>query len=313
MQIGHLRQGIYARIYSMKHVFIVNRISGKGAALSLTDVIRKCAEEAGLDYEIRITDYEGHAKQIASEYSDPETVIYAVGGDGTILEVLNGMDHSLPFGVIPAGSGNDFYRYFDNGRREEMSELIRHVIAAEPIDVDLGINDHCEFINTTSIGLDAMIADDAVKLIRRTFLSKGPSYILSILRNLITFRRTKMRLLIDGKQEEGTFLIVACMNGKYYGNGVKAAPSADLSDGLFDLVMVRDIGRFRSYALVGKYMSGKHEGDPNIVIRRCRNIHIESDEEMSIQSDGENYTARSLDIRMQEKAIHLKMPKEKNS
>ncbi len=313
MQIGLLRQGVYDRINDMKHIFIVNRISGKGAAFSLVDTIQKIAEEKALDFELHITDYEGHAKQIASQYHDPDTVIYAVGGDGTILEVLNGMDHSLPFGIIPAGSGNDFYRYFDNGLREDMPSLIRHVIEAEPIDIDLGITGMMEFINTTSFGLDAMIADDAVHFIRKTILPKGPSYILAILKNLISFRRTKMRLNIDGEYEEGTYIIVACMNGRYYGNGVKAAPSADLTDGYFDLVLVKDIGRFRSYALVGKYLSGKHEGDPNIVIRRCQKIHIESDEDMSIQSDGENYSARSLDIFLKEKAIHLKMPLKKNS
>ncbi|MBQ1477232.1 MAG: YegS/Rv2252/BmrU family lipid kinase [Erysipelotrichaceae bacterium] len=292
----------------MKHVFIVNKISGKGAAYGLVEEIKKIAEEKKLDYTLHITEYEGHAKQLASQYHEEDTIVYAVGGDGTILEVLNGLDKRVTMAIIPAGSGNDFYRYFDNGNRKDYAVLIREVIEAPVIECDYGISDRMEFLNTASFGLDGAINFDASYLIRNTVITKGPAYILSILKHIILMRKTPIRMIVDGEEYEGKYLIVAIMNGRYYGNGVKAAPNASIDDGVFDLVAARDNGRIANYGMFINYMTGKQEKDRRILMKHCKKVDIYSPEEMYIQCDGENFKSKELHLQIAEKGLKLKKP-----
>ena len=95
----------------MKHIFIVNPISGKGKTLKTVDRIKKVCEEEHLDYEIHYTEYPQEATKIARKYRFTKNIIYSVGGDGTLNEVLNGIVGTKNLlGVIPSGSGNDFYK-----------------------------------------------------------------------------------------------------------------------------------------------------------------------------------------------------------
>lgn len=95
----------------MKHIFIVNPISGKGKTLKTVDRIKKVCEEEHLDYKIHYTEYPKEATKIARKYRFSKNIIYSVGGDGTLNEVLNGIVGTKNLlGVIPSGSGNDFYK-----------------------------------------------------------------------------------------------------------------------------------------------------------------------------------------------------------
>ena len=98
----------------MKHIFIVNPTSGKGDGKRAAAAIQKEIEQNHLDGEIRLTEYAGQAQKLAAEIKpDPETIVYAVGGDGTIWEVLNGLPPGLRMGILPCGTGNDYYRMID--------------------------------------------------------------------------------------------------------------------------------------------------------------------------------------------------------
>ena len=95
----------------MKHVFIVNPTAGSGRALKVSNNIKRVCEEENLDYEIIFTNKVGEATKIVKKMKNEKNIIYSVGGDGTLNEVLNGiMGSKNMLGVLPAGSGNDFYR-----------------------------------------------------------------------------------------------------------------------------------------------------------------------------------------------------------
>ena len=133
----------------MKHIFIVNPVSGAGRGEKIGKKIESVAPELGLDYEIHYTTRGHEATEIAKKYKKEEDIIYGVGGDGTLLEVLNGIVGSKNMlAVIPAGSGNDFYRSIEN--REEMS-----------FPVDVGKVNDLYFLNCCSIGIDAEIGHNA--------------------------------------------------------------------------------------------------------------------------------------------------------
>lgn len=292
----------------MKHIFIVNSISGKGKGLKIAKIIDEVCKELHLDYEMRYTQYAGHTTEIAQEYSAKDDVtLYAVGGDGTLLDVVNGMDPKIALGAIPGGSGEDFLRYF-NLDTSNMKQYIIDTIKAEPISIDIGQTDKMKYLNTTSFGIDATINENASEMIRKTIITKGPAYIISIIKNAIALNATKTKLIVDGKQMNGDYLVVCCMNGKYYGNGVCSAPKANIMDGYFDLVLLEKIKGAKIYKILVNYLTGNGEKSPEIKILHAKHVIVDTDEIINIQSDGENYKSNHLEIKMLESYLKLKIP-----
>lgn len=295
----------------MKHIFIVNSISGKGKAFRSIGTIKQVCEELKLDYEIIPTEYAGHTQEIASKYKASDDVtLYAVGGDGTLLDVVNGMDNNIALGAIPGGSGEDFLRYFHLDS-SNLKQYIIDTIKAEPISVDIGQTDKMKYLNTTSFGIDATINENASEMIRKTIITKGPAYIISIIKNAIIMKATKTKLTVDGQQLNGNYMVVCCMNGKYYGNGVCAAPKSDLTDGFFDLVLLEKIKGLKIYKILINYLTGNGEKSPEIKVIHAKHVVVDTDEIINIQSDGENYKSNHLEIKMLEGYLKLKIPASK--
>lgn len=292
----------------MKHIFIVNSISGKGKGLKVANLIEEVCKEMGLDFEIKYTKYSGHAKEIAKSYKASDNVIlYAVGGDGTILEVVNAMDKDIVLGVIPGGSGEDFLRYFKLDTKD-LKQYIINTISANPINIDIGQTDRMKYLNTTSFGIDATINEEASQMIRKTILTKGLAYIMSIIKNAIIIKPTHAKINVDGVTYDEDFLIVSCMNGRYYGNGVCAAPNSDIQDGCFDLVLLRNIKGLKKYKILINYLSGKSNKIKEIEIIHAKHVIVDTDYGINIQSDGENYKSNHLEIDMLESYLKLKIP-----
>ena len=292
----------------MKHIFIINSISGRGQGPKLLSLIKEISEAQGLDYLTEMTTHPGHARELAQQYSALEdTCLYSVGGDGTLLEVINGIDTDTPLSVIPAGSGNDFYRLIGPDP-SDYRKILSDSLSAEIRRIDIGENDRMRFLNTTSFGMDADVNAYASNLIRRTMITKGPAYLLGILNNMFILRPKHVKMKVDEQELEGDYLIVSCMNGRYYGNGIQAAPESDLQDGYFDLCLLENMPRRRAYPFLAKYLQGKHLGTKGFSVIRCKKIDFLLSEETSCQSDGENFTASALSIKIKERFLALKAP-----
>lgn len=277
----------------------------------MAPTIEEVCKEMKIDYELIFTQYHGHIKEIASKYKPEDDVtIYSVGGDGTILEILNGLDSQIPLGAIPGGSGEDFFRYFSLDT-SDIKQYIKDVINAKPINIDIGQTSKMKFINTTSFGIDATINENASEMIRKTILTKGPAYIISIIKNVIAMKATKTHLVVDGKTIDGNYLIVCCMNGRYYGNGVCSAPHSDIQDGYFDLILLEKIKGFKVYKTLINYLTGNVDKSLEIKTIHAKNITIDTDENVNVQSDGENYKVNHLEINMKESYLKLKIPAKK--
>ena len=108
----------------MKHIFIVNPVSGAGRGKKIGENIERVAPEMGLDYEIHYTTRGHEATEIAKRYKKEKNIIYSVGGDGTLLEVLNGIIGSKNMlAVVPAGSGNDYYRNIKDREEQVKNDI----------------------------------------------------------------------------------------------------------------------------------------------------------------------------------------------
>lgn len=293
----------------MKHLFIINKISGKGAALKAIPYIEEICQKEKLDYEIKVTQYPDHGKDIIKEYNSYKDItIYAVGGDGTFLEAINNINPDIPLGLIPCGSGNDFYRYFGGVNKDLKANIINTIHAKERL-IDIGQSNVMKFANTTSLGIDAKINYDASKMIRKSFITKGPAYVLSIIYNAIFLKSLNVKMIVDGKNRDGEYYIICNMNGSYYGNGACAAPLAKVDDGYFDLVLFKKANRLKVYKTLVKYLKGKATIKDGVEVVRCKEVIIDSNDEMTCQSDGENYLTKHLDLHMLPKYLKLKVSK----
>lgn len=269
----------------MKHVFIVNPVSGKAdASGTLVPQIIEAAKSLGEDYEILLTEYPGHAVELAADQAETgeEVRLYACGGDGTFNEVIRGArSHAnAAVGCIPCGSGNDFVRNF--GGREAFLDLKR-MMRGQAVDIDLIQTEKGIATTICSAGLDAQVAYGIPKFRRLPFCGGTMAYNLSVVQSICGPLGHHLRVRADDEIITGDFLMLAICNGRAYGGGYIAAPEADMQDGLLDLVLIRRIGRVAVARVIGGYKKGAHIQHGQIapayrniaMFRRVRRVEVE--------------------------------------
>ena len=244
----------------MKHIFIVNPVSGRSdASQVLVPRIIQAAQAAGVDYQIELTRAPHHATQLARQYAwqDGESRIYACGGDGTLNEVLAGAWDSprAQVGCVPCGSGNDFVRNFSD---PEAFLDIDAQLRGDSTAIDLVRADRGVAAAICSAGLDAQVAYGIPKFRRLPLCGGQMAYNLSIVQQVCGRLGRRLRIVADGREYTGEYLMAAVCNGVSYGGGFRAAPLARMDDGLLDLVLVKKVSRLRIARVVGMYKAGEH-------------------------------------------------------
>lgn len=282
----------------MKHIFIVNPISGKGKTLKAVDRIKKVCEEENLDYEIYFTEYPKDATKIARKYRFTKNIIYSVGGDGTLNEVLNGIVGTKNLlGVIPAGSGNDFYK------------TLSKIDEEYPV-IDIGkVNDRY-FINIISIGIDAEVANN-VSLMKKRKVPTNQIYNASLIYTFFKYKYKDIELSIDEKeQKKGKCTILTICNGQVYGGGYKIAPSAKLTDGYFDVYYVEKVNKPQLPSLINMLKQGIHEKHNKVHKSQATKIKFKCDKELVCNIDGEIMTDKKFNVKIIPNAITIYNNKE---
>lgn len=299
---------------NIKHLFIVNPVAGNGIAIKMTGTIHKLFKELKLkyqdiSYEIVYTKEEGHATQIAKKYSAMgDYRIYAVGGDGTLNEVLNGMMGSgSSLGCIPGGSGNDFIKSlvetFDRRR------ILMNTVLGQVEEIDVPSVDGRYFINIASMGFDASVVNNVEKWKNIKYLPNKFAYLASVLDTAKDFQNLSLKIVVDGKEIVTEAFMVAIANAKYYGGGIKIAPEADYKDGLLDVLLVRDINRAKIMKFLPKAIPGKHMGLEEVTLLRGKQIDLYSDEPVFVNIDGELEARREAHFVMGEKKVKFIVPR----
>jgi diacylglycerol kinase (ATP) len=277
---------------------IVNPAAGAGKTGKLWPRLMGLFRGQGLRFEHDITEAPGHAIQLANEAARKgfETVV-AVGGDGTINEIVNGLYTaggiaSTTLGIVSTGTGSDYIRTIGVPRRYE--EACRRLLSPEKMTVDLGVAEYeCNgrraerlFVNFAGMGFDA-------EIVRRTtqqFKSLGslPSYLMGLLATLFTYRNRDIKLVIDGEAADRRVCTVIMNNGRYGGGGMNTAPGASVTDGLFDVLIVADLDKPDLLRSLPRIYKGTHLTHPKVSLKRARMVEVTSgDGGMYLQADGE--------------------------
>lgn len=292
----------------MKHLFIINPKAGKGKALEIIPEIKKIFKEIEGEFIIEITERPGHATELVENYVKEENYrVYAVGGDGTLNEVLNGMVNSSScLGVIPNGSGNDFVRSIYE--KTAFKNMLKSTILGKTKQIDVvKINDRY-FINISSIGIDAEVVCNARKLKSLPLISGGLAYILGVFITIFKYKCRYIQLKIDDKEIESTITLLAMANGKYYGGGMKVAPYADLEDGILDLCIINKLSRIRMLTLFPKLIKGNHEEIKEVSFYKGRKITLSSKEEIAVNIDGEIIKSQQIQCNIIPQGIKVIIP-----
>lgn len=276
----------------MRYIFIVNPESAKGNSMKVIANIEKVCKKENLPYEICYTLAPGDATKLTLNYKEEENVIYSVGGDGTLSEVLNGMIGTKnKLGVIPAGSGNDFYRTLQEFGQKEFK-------------ADVGLINNKYFLNIACVGIDAEVANN-VPIMKKKNIQVKNLYTASILYTFVTFRFKEIQFQAKEQIQKSKFTILSICNGRYYGGGYPIAPRADLEDGYFDVYYADRLSKLVIPRLLLKLKKGKHEQDKRIHHFQTKELQIKSSTPIRFNIDGETVAGTNFKIKILPRAINI--------
>ncbi|HJW48964.1 MAG TPA: diacylglycerol kinase family protein [Candidatus Limnocylindria bacterium] len=275
---------------------IVNPAAGDGAGARVGADLAHELESSGFKLEIIRTPAPGEAARIAREASaDGCRTVIAVGGDGTANEIANGLvGTGTALALYPIGSGNDFARALGYPRKRR--DIARFLAGARRRVIDVGEVNGRIFVNAAGVGIDGHVAERVEASARVVGPALG--YFVGALVSIATYRPQPMRLQIDGQALEGKHLLVVAANGTHFGSGMHVAPKAKVDDGLFDIVVAGDLGRWSSLVALAKLYRGTHVNGRDVLAFRGRSLDVELERELPAQADGEPLRARSLSVRM---------------
>ncbi len=252
----------------------------------------------------RGTEYPGHATEIVATADGQYDRIVALGGDGTIHEVINGLmqvpaDQRPKLGVVPVGSGNDF-AYGIGIRLDNPQEATRTALTGLPRRVDIGrITDATGrseyFGNVCGIGFDAAINIRSRKI---TWTHGFMMYLTATLQTIaLNFDTPHLRVSYDGGGFDLPTMMITIGNGPREGGGFMTTPDARVDDGLFDFMYIGKVSRPRMLQLVTKVMNGTHVREPEIQVRQTKRLTIDSDRALPIHVDGELFAPYEAGVR----------------
>ena len=276
---------------------ICNRSSGRGGVAKCLPEVEKHLKERELEYKFVYTEHAGHATEIAREaLKSGSRFLAAMGGDGTVHEVVNGMiENDKPinpeavFAVIAAGTGSDFIKTF--GIPATPSHAVAHLDGPESFAVDIGKivyqQDGVEtvryFANIAEAGLGAECVARAARLPRWL----GPTvYFFAFWLTMRKHRVARVSVDLVDRKYEGYMNNLVVANGQFFGGGMKVAPKAAPTDGVLD-VQIEHARKREAIALIPKIYKGEHVPHPDIEEAKRVRLSIEADRPLLIEADGE--------------------------
>jgi YegS/Rv2252/BmrU family lipid kinase len=295
-------------------VLIANPNAGRGTVEAALPRIESVLENHNLGYRIVRTTHPGHATQAARQaLQQGERFLVAVGGDGTVHEVVNGMVKDggpvaadAVLGVVAAGSGSDFVRSF--GLPDDAAKAAARLAGDEIRTIDVGTvtcadgETRC-FVNIAEVGLGAAVVARAANLGR--FLG-GARYAAGFWLTLPGFRPATVRLDANGQYRAWRAYNVVVANCRFYGGGMQISPNSDPSDCLLDILVMTG-PKSDSFTTLPKVYKGTHLPHRNIAELRAAQLSIEAEPGFGVEADGELLGATPASFGLIPGAIRLKV------
>lgn len=298
-------------------VFVVNPASGNGAAGKTWAQTRELVAGHGLDGDALVTEGPGHAVELARRAAENGTgLVVAVGGDGTINEIVNGLVTAarpgVELAVLPCGTGDDFARTFGIPTDVEKALAVAASGRARPVDVGhakYAVGEGTAeryFTNFAGAGISGAIARRGARTSRR--LGAKAAYMWATATVFVRWSSVPMRIELDGETREGPMFEVVISNGMYTAGGMKIAPDARPDDGYFDAVLIGDISKADFVTTFPKIYRGRHTSHPKVDVVRASAISVDASEALPVVLDGEQPGTTPARFEIVPGALKLRVP-----
>ena len=288
---------------------IVNPVAGGGRTLRSLGWLR---ERLALRPEARleVTSRRGEAEALAADAARAgHDRVIAIGGDGTVQEVVNGLlagERPPELGIVPLGSGNDLARSL--GLPADPAAAWRIAIGSGTRGLDVararnGSGAERWFASAGGIGFDAQVA--AAMTDRRGWQAGRAGYLLTTISELRRYGNRPITLDIDGTSTSHVVLLVAIVNGSYYGGGMRIAPDARTDDGLLDVCVVGDISRLTAMRQLPNLYRGTHVRNAQVTTLTGRAVEVDGEQETRVHLDGEPFGGLPLRVSLVPRALEV--------
>ena len=301
---------------------ILNPMADMGRAWNVARELRPIVNEYEGKTDWSGTVYPGHAIELAKQAGEEGyDLVVALGGDGTVHEVVNGLmqidaAHRPALGVVPIGSGNDFG--YINKIPTSPNKAMALALNGEPSRIDLGLmtdeNGRQEYIdNTLGIGLDAIVTIRSHRLpIVRGFMM----YLTAVIQTIfLNSKPMKMKIKSEDKEWDKEVFMLVLANGPREGGGFTMTPNARPDDGVLDYMIADNISRLMQFRMIPEFMNGTQERFDEVEIGQFKKISLSSEQPLYIHIDGEIYTSfgsnlRGLSVEIVPNALEVIRPKQ---
>lgn len=285
--------------------FIVNEASGRGRAGRQWRRLKTALREKNVAFQSWTTHGPGQARQLAAQVSrtsDGLVRLVVVGGDGTINEVLNGIEdfERVALGVVPFGSGNDFVRGLGLPK-QPLAALERALTADGEKRIDIGqvtIGDAAprRFAISAGVGMDAWICAQVEASRAKAWLNRLG--LGSFVYGLMTLSAVRHLATVTGSVQMETpqgilwrdldaLIFLACMNFPWEGGGVPVAPGASAMDGFFSVCLAEGLTRLETLARLPLLAMGRHSHTRGVSLHKASRVVVRLEQPLYVHTDGE--------------------------
>ena len=269
-----------------KIVFILNPISGTHSKKEIPELIERTLDHELYDPELRLTEYAGHASEIAKECANEGIdIVVAIGGDGTVNEVARSLVHTqTALGIIPCGSGNG-------------------IINACKIEAfDYGVINDLPFFCTCGMGFDAFISLKFAEAGKR-----GPvTYLENVLKEGLIYRPETYEVEDESGTKKYKAFLIACANASQYGNNAYIAPGATMQDGELDVIIMEPFNALDAPQVAADLFMKTLTNNSKIKTFRTKRLHITRSEPGAIHYDGDPImTGKDIDVHIEPQGIRI--------
>jgi diacylglycerol kinase (ATP) len=303
----------------MKTVAIVNPTAGYRRASRLWPRLLASLGALGVNVATWWTEWPGHAETLAARARRQGfDRVVAVGGDGTLLEVVNGLwwepGGPLPsVGVVPFGTGCDYVRSFDLGRG--LRDKVISALGQPTLAVSLGLvrlqgydgrPRQRVFVNVLGLGIDAQVIAGFRQ--QRLRLPGKTGYFLSGFKELGRLRQHRITGALDGRPLETDAMLVAIGLGRYFGGGMMITPGASPLSGHFQVVLAQKLSRLELLGLLPGLYSGQHLHHPRVTAAYASRITIHADPPAEVEAEGELEGLTPIEVAIIPQALRIAAP-----
>jgi YegS/Rv2252/BmrU family lipid kinase len=292
------------KIEGMPLTLLVNPHSAHGRALKLLPRVEQELDARRIPFRVERTRGLEDGVERALRAVEAAEVPVVISGDGLLGAVGGAMAGSeTPLGIIRGGRGNDLARVL--GIPEDPVEAVAVIAAGESRSIDVGEANGERFLGIVSVGLDSecnRLANE-VRLLRSNLV-----YVYSLFRTLAGWKPARFTIAIGDERTRISGYSISVANNSTFGGGMRIAPSAELDDGLFDIVAIGEIGKLRYLSNLPKVFKGTHVDADEVSVFRAPRLELTASRPFPVYADGEHLTDLPVSLRILPRALGVIVP-----